>query len=150
MSVLRYRHNIMVDDLTVGECTIHRASDSHAARWWLLWFYVLRDSDAQPEVFCVPVNPGGAYVEAGPGGRTWGLTCPPASAHMALPGTKNWMVAPSINVLDDRDAVAGSHAHPSLWQAIIRGNFSDRSQPSSRSSAKAFHIPTSPVPPPVG
>ena len=115
MTVLRYRSAVMVDELTVGECTVHRASGSTAARWWLLWFYVLRDSDGQPEVFCVPVNPGGGYAENGPGGRTWGLTCPAASTQDIAAGTRNWMISPSINVLDDRDAVAGTHEHPSLW-----------------------------------
>lgn len=107
MSTLQFKSHARVDDLAVGECTIHRASSSGAARWWLLWFNVLRDSDGQPEVFCVPVNPNGSYIENGPGGRTWGLT--------RLPGTESWQIAPSINVLDSRNAVAGDHPADSLW-----------------------------------
>ena len=41
-------------------------------------------------------------------------------------------------------------AHPSLCTATIRGSLSDASQPNSSSSANAFHMPISPVPPPVG
>lgn len=119
MTTLTYRPRVLVDDLGVGECTVHRASDSHAARWWLLWFFVLRDSDGVPEWFCVPVNPNGPYLETGPGGRTWGLTGLVGSAHPTLPGTKNWIVSPSINVLDDRDAIAGTHERPSLWHHTV-------------------------------
>lgn len=94
---------------------MHRASGSNAARWWQLWFRVLRDTDGQAEDFCVPMNPGGSYIENGPGGKTWGLTCPPASMQDITPGTKNWRVAPSINVLNTGNAVAGAHPAPSLW-----------------------------------
>ena len=41
-------------------------------------------------------------------------------------------------------------AQPSLWQLMSRGILSFRSQPSSRSSLNAFHMPMRPVPPPVG
>jgi hypothetical protein len=113
--MLKYKSHAMIEDLAIGECTLHRASGSGAARWWQLWFHVLRDSDGQPETFCVPVNPGGEFSESGPGGRTWGLTCPDASQYEIAPGTRNWQISPSINVLDDRDAAAGTHEHPSLW-----------------------------------
>jgi hypothetical protein len=114
MSALMYRSHGRIEDLALNECTIHRASGSGSARWWQLWFHVIRDSDAQPEVFCVPVNPGSPYTESGPGGRTWGLNKPQASAFQPIPGTSNWMISPSINVLNDRDAVAGTHVRPSL------------------------------------
>lgn len=106
MTTLQYKPHAQIEDLAIGECTVHRASGSSGARWWLLWFHVLRDSDGQPEVFCVPVAPGGAFTESGAGGRTWGLS--------ALGGGA-WQVSPSVNVLDDRDAVTGSHSFPSLW-----------------------------------
>lgn len=117
MSVLRYRAHALIEDLAIGECTMHRASGSTGARWWQLWFHALRDSDGQPETFCVPVNPLGPFTESGPGGRTWGLTCPEASAQVAPAGTRNWMISPSIDVKDNRDAVAGHEAspRPSLW-----------------------------------
>ncbi|HEY2509835.1 MAG TPA: hypothetical protein VGI39_03235 [Polyangiaceae bacterium] len=114
-TVLRYRSKAMIEDLAVGECTLHRASGSGAARWWQLWIYALRDTDGQPEYFCVPVNPRGGYLEKGPGGKTWGLVCPGASFYPVDPGTKNWVIGPSINVLGDRDAVAGAHAQASIW-----------------------------------
>ena len=41
-------------------------------------------------------------------------------------------------------------AHPSDWHDIMRGRRSSASQPISASSAKAFHMPMRPVPPPVG
>lgn len=112
--LLKYQSHARIEDLALYECTVHRASNASAAHWWQLWFHVLRDSDGQPELFCVPVQVG-AYTENGPGGRTWGLSQPIASAYDRPPGTANWMISPSINVLDDRDAVAGTHVHPSLW-----------------------------------
>lgn len=115
MSVLKYISATLIDDLAVGECTMHRASGAGAARWWLLWFRVLRETDGQPEDFCVPMNPGGSSIENGPGGRTWGLVCPKASAQDVVAGTKNWQVSPSINVLTTGDAVAGPHPSSSLW-----------------------------------
>ena len=105
MSTLKYRSRAMVEDLELGECTIHRASGSAAARWWQLWFYAPRDDDGQPEYFCVPVIPGGSYC-AGPGGKTWGLNRASATT---------WQVSPSINVLSDQDAVSGTHEEPSIW-----------------------------------
>jgi hypothetical protein len=105
MTTLRYRSFVQVEDLAVGECTIHRCSGSTAARWWLLWFYVPRETDGVPQDFCVPVAPG-SYTESGPGGKTWGLT---------RSGAGVWQVSPSINVLNTGDAVAGPHALPSLW-----------------------------------
>lgn len=115
MTILRYKPHARIDNLAVGECTLHRASNSGAARWWLLWFHVLRDNDGVPETFAVPVNPGGTYLENGPGGKTWGLQQPEASPYEIAQGTRNWQISPSINVLDDRDAVAGTHQYPSLW-----------------------------------
>lgn len=114
MSVLRYVSHARVEDLAVGECTIHRASSDQAHRWWLLWFKVLRDTDGQPEVFCVPValSP---YTEAGPGGRTWQITCPIATAFEVTEDTKNWQITPSINVLELGNAVAGYHPSNSIW-----------------------------------
>lgn len=113
--MLKYRSHAQIEDLAVGECTMHRASNSGPGRWWMLWFHVLRDSDGQPETFAVPVNPRGAYSDAGPGGRTWGLTLPDASQYPAAGGTFNWQISPSINVLNDRDAIDGTHDQPSLW-----------------------------------
>ncbi len=116
MTVLRYKSHGRIEDLEVGECTAHRASNSGAGRWWMLWFRVLRETDGQPEDFAVPINPGGGYIEQGPGGRTWGLVRPQATAFASGYGSSStWAVSPSINVLDDRDAVAGTHEHPSLW-----------------------------------
>lgn len=115
MSILNYKAHQRIEELSLNECTMHRASGSDAKRWWQLWFNILRDSDGQPEILCVPVNPNGGYTDNGPGGRTWGLMRPAASAHQAEPGTSNWIVSPSINVLDSRDAVAGTHQFPSLW-----------------------------------
>ena len=40
-------------------------------------------------------------------------------------------------------------AQPSAWTATMRGR-GPSSQPTALSSANAFHIPMSPVPPPVG
>ena len=110
---LKYRANASVEDLALGECTVHSAGDGSGARWWQLWFYVPRDSDGVPEVFVVPVAPHGSFSENGLGGRrTWGFT--------PVPGTQDWQISPSINVLDDRDVVAGTHAFPSLWHQTPR------------------------------
>lgn len=106
MSELRYRSFVDVNDLAVGECTIHRAGNSEGARWWNLWFRVLRDSDGQPDDFVVPINPGGSFIEAGPGGRTWGFVRVAAV---------EWQVSPSINVIDTRALHPGAHDAPSLW-----------------------------------
>lgn len=103
---LLYRAKCTVDDLEIGQCTIHRATNAQAARWWLLWFYANRETDGQPEWFGVPVSPGGVYTENGPGGRTWGLQ---------RTGVGIWQVSPSINVLDDRDAAAGPQKYRSIW-----------------------------------
>jgi hypothetical protein len=107
MSTLRYRSNVCVSDLRVDECTIHRAGTADNARWWLLWFCVEREGVCQLMDAAVPINPNGTYVEAGPGGKTWGLTKTSA-------GT--WQVAPSINVLGTRVAHPGDHpTEVSLW-----------------------------------
>ncbi len=103
---LTYKPHALIEDLALGECTVHRASNASAARWWLLWFYVARETDGQPETFCVPVAPNDSYSESGPGGRTWGLT---------NVGSNRWQVAPSINVLNNGESVNGEHSLPSLW-----------------------------------
>jgi|GEM_PF-1955320 len=109
-TTLHYRSHVLIDDLALDECTVHRATDKKGATWWNLWFHVARETDGEPEVFVVPVAPGGKYVENGPGGRTWGFT------NM---GHGVWEVSPSINVLNDEDArraVAGvAPTGASLW-----------------------------------
>lgn len=106
MSDLYYRSFVDVDDLAVGECTIHRAGNATGARWWNLWFCVNRETDGQRDYFVVPINPNGSFVEAGPGGKTWGF-------NRAKPGA--WQVSPSINVINTGEAHPGAHAAPSLW-----------------------------------
>ena len=114
--MLIYKSHALIEDLAVGECTMHRASGSGAACWWQLWFMVLRETDGQPMRCCVPMNPGGGYIENGPGGKTWGLTMPAVTPYDAGPGTKTWQVSPSINVLNTGDAQVGPHPTlPSLW-----------------------------------
>lgn len=103
---LTYRPHARIQELAVGECTIHRAGDATGARWWLLWFFVARETDGVPEDFCVPVYPDGAASSSGPGGRTWALT-------QASPGT--WQVSPSVNILDTGEAVAVRVGMGSLW-----------------------------------
>jgi hypothetical protein len=108
MTTLRYRSNVGVEDLAVGECTIHRAGDATGKRWWLLWFYVNCETDGQPKDFAVPVNPNGGWIEDGPGGKTWALTRDTLDA-------STWHVSPSINVINTGDVHAGEHTAPSLW-----------------------------------
>lgn len=106
MSVLRYAgFHVEPEKLALGECTV-RGTQGDGAAYWRLWFYVNRDSDGQPDMFGVPLNPNGGYSESGPGGRTWGLT-------RAEPGT--WQVSPSINVLVHREIHPGEHQDESLW-----------------------------------
>lgn len=52
---LYYQPRAHIDELFVGQCTVHRASGSSAARWWLLWFHVNLDS---PGVSADAVPPG--------------------------------------------------------------------------------------------
>jgi hypothetical protein len=111
MTTLKYVSHARIEDLVVGECTIHRASGSRGGRWWQLWFHVLREPDGRPDIFCVPVNPNGPYID-GPGGRTWGLL---PSALPAADGTKKWAISPSINVLANGDADTHKTPIPSLW-----------------------------------
>jgi hypothetical protein len=96
---LVYRSFVAVGAIGLDECTIHRAGHpsvaSSGARWWNLWFNVLR-SDGVQDAFVVPINPNGAYEEYGAGGRTWGFT---------KTGIGVWQVTPSINVLEDRATV---------------------------------------------
>jgi hypothetical protein len=106
-----YVSHARIEDLQLNECTVHRASNSSGARWWLLWFCVECETDCLHEVFCVPVAPRQQFTESGPGGRTWGLS----EVGQSVSGVCNWAVSPSINVLDDRATVAGEHDSPSLW-----------------------------------
>lgn len=103
MTTLKYRSYILLDDLQVGECTVHRAGD-HTGEWWLLWFRFNRETDGQPMDAAVPINPNGTYSEADR--KTWGLT-------KTAPGT--WQIAPSINVLASGDLHPGEHPDTSLW-----------------------------------
>lgn len=105
MTELTYRSNAHVDDLALNECTM-RACEDKDVRYWHLWFYVARESDGAPEHFCVPMNPGGSFLENGPGGKTWGLM-------RTAPGT--WQVSPSINVLATKQIHPGPHEEASLW-----------------------------------
>ena len=100
MTTLHYKPHSLIEDLALGEYTMHRASGSTAARWWQLWFNVPRDSDGVPEVFCVPCNPNGPFLPSGPGGKTWGL---------ANLGQGTWQVSPSINVLNTGNATNGTN-----------------------------------------
>jgi len=86
---LTYRSMVYVEDLKPNECTIHRAITAGGTRYWLLWFYVARETDGFLEDFAVPVNPNGSYTEAVPYGKTWGLT-------KTTEGV--WQISPSINV----------------------------------------------------
>jgi hypothetical protein len=106
MATLRYRSNVCVGDLEVGECTMHRAANDTGARWWLLWFRVNREDNGQAADFAVPMNPNGGWIEAGPGGKTWGLI-------RSSPGA--WQVFPSINVLGTNELHPGPHEAPSQW-----------------------------------
>ena len=65
-----------------------------------------RETDGQPFDFCVPMNVNGPYLEAGAGGKTWGL---------ARTGDGTWQVSPSINVLNTGEKHPGEHETPSLW-----------------------------------
>jgi hypothetical protein len=106
---LKYRgYHVDPDDLQLGECTIRPAAELNGSRaYYRLWFYVNRDSDGQPDMFSVPLNPNGGWIENGPGGKTWGFNrC----------GAGEWQVSPSINVLTTRDLHPGLHPSvASLW-----------------------------------
>lgn len=111
---LKYRPGgVAIEALELGECTIRPARSAGGECWWNLWFYVPRDLDGVPETFVVPINIGGAYIEHGPGGRTWGFTCTVGG------DSQIWQVSPSINVLSDDDArlIVAGHAPTgqSLW-----------------------------------
>ena len=95
MTTLRYKAGADQDSLGLGECVVRGACKVSGAHWWMLWFYVARDSDGATELFAVPVAPNGTYAEDGPGGRTWGLT------RTSTPGA--WQVSPSIDVWSDED-----------------------------------------------
>ena len=111
--VLKYRSFVMVEELAIDECTIHHATKGDA-KFLNFWFYVNRDSDGQPEVFCVPVIPNGSYTENGLGGRSWGLTR----------SGDGWQISPSIDVYTDADAKAVRAGQPrheaSLWHNTPR------------------------------
>ena len=102
--LLRYRPGASIEDLELGECTIHATySRGSAAKFWVLWFYVERDDYGRPATCAVPVIVRGGYTESGPGGRSWGFTQTSADI---------WQVSPSVNVLQDEDAKrvhAGEH-----------------------------------------
>jgi len=117
VTILYYQPRAHIDELFVGQCTVHRASGSSAARWWLLWFHVKLDNAPGSEVFCVPVNPMGEFEGHGPGGRTWALK--PKQAVPGVEGSRDWAVSPSVNILDSRDAVAGACSLPPLWHQTI-------------------------------
>lgn len=108
MTVLRYRSFVDVEELAVGECTVHRCSNGQA-RWWLLCASVAAETDGHTMLIAVPVAPNGHYTDSGPGGKTWALTRVAAA---------RWQVAPSINVLDLPDRPLHPGPHPtasSLW-----------------------------------
>ena len=100
MTTLFYRSNVHVDELELGECTMHRAGEDGKGTWWLLWFRVLREDNGQPANFAVPMNPGGSWIENGPGGKTWGFA-------RSSPGI--WQVSPSINALASSELHPGEH-----------------------------------------
>ena len=81
--LLTYRPTTEIGMLDIDECVIKAVGNV-----WLLAFYV-RTTEGNEQTFRVPVNPNGAPVEAGPLGRTWGLTrC----------GAGEWQVLPSIDL----------------------------------------------------
>jgi hypothetical protein len=113
MISLSYRGRIFVDDLLVGECTIHRCFDDQGGRWWNLWFSVRRQSDNIPDIFCVPVNPNKPPLENSTRGKTWGLSKDTTEPLV-------WNLSPSVNILGTRDPHPGTHERPSLWHDTIR------------------------------
>ena len=90
-TVLRYRSFVLVEELGLDECTIHHASAPSGDRFWLLWWLARRETDGQPETFCVPIAPAGVFSERGVGGRTWGLSA-------QIDGS--WDVSPSIHATE--------------------------------------------------
>jgi hypothetical protein len=105
MTVLNYKPHAQIEDLAVGECTVHSCAAANGLRWWQLWFRVEREDNGQPADFVVPIAPHGSLTESGPGGKTWGVT---------RVGAGLWQVSPSINVLAG-EVVAGAHPEPSIW-----------------------------------
>ena len=109
---LRYRSYVPVEDLAIGECTVRATGNNAGAAWWQLWFRVLREDNGQPIDVAVPINPNGSFVEAGPGGKTWGIT-------RTDPVSTTWIVAPSVNVLHTADLHPGDHPEPSMWHQNV-------------------------------
>lgn len=101
---MRYRVGT-VEDLLVGECTMHRAVTASGERYWHMWFRVNRETDGLAFDFVVPMNVNGSFTENGVGGKTWGL----------LRNGELWQVLPSINVVNTGELHPGEHALPSLW-----------------------------------
>ena len=109
--ILRYRSFVNVADLQVDECTIHYCVEG----WWNLWFYVEREIDDRPEVFVVPIAPGGPAGD-GPGGHTWAFT----RMHLGV-----WQIAPLIKI--DRPEGKVWHQAPSIvgvpegerWASVV-------------------------------
>ena len=93
--VLNYLPDGDIEGLKLYWCTIREARDGDKV-WWMLWFHVRRETDGSDVVFGVPVNPGGPFIENGPGGKTWGLA--PTSDPLA------WQISPSINVIQGETA----------------------------------------------
>jgi hypothetical protein len=100
-----------VDDLEIGRCVV-RWCGSGGRRWPMFWMRVLRETDGAPDTFAVPLNPGGPFLEQGPGGRTWGF---------AKTGDGVWQVSPSINVCVSRVPHPGERpTEASLWHQTPR------------------------------
>lgn len=102
---LIYKH-AEIGELQLNQCTLRWTGDGFK-RWLMLWFRVTRETDGVEQDFAVPVNPGGNYQEAGPGGKTWGF-------NQNAEGV--WQVSPSINVLVTKEVHPGPHpTEQSLW-----------------------------------
>lgn len=121
MTTLAYRSGASPDDLKPDECTIRssRAEDGlgelvkeqisgtgKTVRFWNLWFCAMREDNGQQELFAVPVNPRGPYIEKSANNRrTWGL---------ADCGGGRWQVSPSIHFTGDEGKLSVWHQTPML------------------------------------
>lgn len=105
MSTLRYIADAEVGDLLVDTCVFQRDGEGP---YWLLWFYVRRDTDGIEETMGVLVNPNGGPVPPAKEGdrRVWGLK------RTEEPGI--WQVSPSIDVKESRKPDA-----PSIWHHTL-------------------------------